>query len=1168
MTNQSETGLSGPVLEFTVSCNSTREAPTGCGVYLYESILVLWLRAWVDHVESTLVEESNSLGSSDKPFATFALPPYDPNAALPKCIFSFYAHMDILLPLSLKSIILRYSQEVLPLHSPNSRAIMDDKHCAVFEPFVEMLARGLMGQALAGMGSPESRDKALVRSLASSDIVLEFLVGLVAVLHPVHIHSLVSRFLKTLRECETEHLGNEFTELDFEWSEESLHRVRCSRHLRLRTVESFAVLPSFLALNTPPKYIGHNESSKTKRVHWLRQYIEIPDGSPGSEVKSSPYSSLRGGWLGELIISEGLSLCSLSCEAVVAEAMAHIEVVTNRKGKAPSAVPSLKKRPGASLKRVDLLMFQSIAIHAITCVYELVLRRHSMDRRFQTESCRERIAVLFAKPILDKSVASVRWLARMESTHKVRSLWLLSFVCVLQEAPECMIRDYLRTLCNPKVGSKTRCLRWSALKMLTCFPCSLKLVSQEVRIHRFIRLLRLCSSSFQSFLDLPKHALFPSEIDKGLSPWLLQESFNTICAATNTVVEECVHLTSSYPEEQEKIMVGILDLLLHLLTTPQSSVTHLRAVGGALQALEYFGIELFLETVGSNLQHWLRVILSLMNSTSLSVRSIAVDFVVQLFGGAFDMHGNVDGITLIFVTVLPEVIAREIALQSVSGHISRAADIETAVWPLRRSIADLEDANPLDDERVDSQLVPVLSVFCRACQAVIDGVLIELRLRGPDSAVVGVRIAHSVDSDATFDADEESLFEAATFFAPETSPMQRLRWLLTLKCLHERKEQWVEAAETLFLCARTISDSIPHLKTVWRPSKFVLWLDSRRSLWLDTVGEEMGLPDRGNTQVMDFADDFLEPEEKFGSMSKSSTNGQLHQPTVTFMSSMLVALEKEAVEHYRRSEGTDEILHAHLESLFRKLMGVLDDYTSKVLPRSSNRVMSAIARKRRMEDEAAVRRVIAAISGDMTKLAERLLMTVRAEVAPRDYKKEGSLPINRQAAACEKLIYAVLLLRGRKPSRFQESTGLPTFIEFDTPCICRLPEAITKDMRLRSSAVDEQIIVKFAQPYLRALRKDCGSDAVALVTEPPSVKYADCDARAYLHIFPVEVVSTEFAFPNQSHAKSFYYRKDLFDESKSLMVEMTVAHPFPCPLSRQRSLVTTEIASTQAKMLR
>jgi len=237
---------------------------------------------------------------------------------------------------------------------------------------------------------------------------------------------------------------------------------------------------------------------------------------------------------------------------------------------------------------------------------------------------------------------------------------------------------------------------------------------------------------------------------------------------------------------------AVLDLLLHILTTPQSSVTHLRAVGGALQALDQFGVEIFLDVVGDNLQHWIRILQSLLNHTSLSVRSIAVDFVLSLLGGLFDLQGTVDDILLVFASVLPEVVARELALFSVDGHIENFNSLAQCLWPLRRSFAEIEDANPLDDDRIDPELSPALKAFGRAQQAIVDGVLIELRLRGDKCFVVGKKIEVPPMNKHTFDADEESLFEASEFFMPETAPMQRLRWLLSLKALHEAKNQPVE----------------------------------------------------------------------------------------------------------------------------------------------------------------------------------------------------------------------------------------------------------------------------------------------------------------------------------------------------------------------------------------
>ena len=262
--------------------------------------------------------------------------------------------------------------------------------------------------------------------------------------------------------------------------------------------------------------------------------------------------------------------------------------------------------------------------------------------------------------------------------------------------------------------------------------------------------------------------------------------------------------------------------------------------------MEQFGVSIFLSAVGDTLQHWLRIILSLMNSISLSVRSIACDFVLSLMGNAFDYLGNVDDILLVFLTVLPEVVGREIGLYSVDGHIHSAEDLERSMWPLRRSFADLEDANPLDDDRIDPELSPILKTFCRASQALLDGVLVELRLKEDKCKVVGTQIKSVSKDKVAFDADEESLVEAANFFLPETGPMQRIRWLHTLKSLHEWKGQWLEAAETLMDCANTVSDAIPHLDNIWRPEKFVLWQDGRRSIWLETVGEMQGHPDRGN----------------------------------------------------------------------------------------------------------------------------------------------------------------------------------------------------------------------------------------------------------------------------------------------------------------------------------
>jgi hypothetical protein len=196
-----------------------------------------------------------------------------------------------------------------------------------------------------------------------------------------------------------------------------------------------------------------------------------------------------------------------------------------------------------------------------------------------------------------------------------------------------------------------------------------------------------------------------------------------------------------------------------------------------------------------------------MNSIELSVQSMAVDFLVSLLCGIYEDFGSIDSVSLCFLSVVPKVVAHEIALFSVSGLIGSMKNVEMSLWPLRRALADMEETNPFDDDRVNPQLLPLLTTLCRTAQAIIDGVLVEIRLRGSSNLDL-VEIARAqraapmagfpqfghIPPNAVFDADEESALEAASFFSHETSLLQKLRWLFTLRDLHVAKRQWSEVA--------------------------------------------------------------------------------------------------------------------------------------------------------------------------------------------------------------------------------------------------------------------------------------------------------------------------------------------------------------------------------------
>jgi hypothetical protein len=414
--------------------------------------MLLWQSAWLEYVEEALIDPPPSPAVTQTPFITFPIPPTLGESTSQPPIFAYYAHMDILLPICMKSLVLRYSVEVLPFFPASTKALLDDAHITVFEHLVEILARGLLGRALYGIESSESREKAIVQALTSAEVVLDFIVGLFGVLHPEHINSLLKRFFKTLRDGEIEHLQRSIDAVSgFEWSAENLQRVRASRQLRLRAVEALAVLPSFISVNFPSRLTSDSKPTKVRKATWCQQCIESTDDALECDTPTDSQRLPRSGWLADLLLSEALSICALSCEAVVAEAIAHVELSAKASTAHTPIASTLKKRPGAKLKRSDLLMFQSMSVHAISCVYELLLRRHSMDRRFQSEPGRDRISGMFAGTVLDKSLSSSRWLARMESTHKVRSLWLLCFVYVLQEAPGQLISKYIQSICRDSV---------------------------------------------------------------------------------------------------------------------------------------------------------------------------------------------------------------------------------------------------------------------------------------------------------------------------------------------------------------------------------------------------------------------------------------------------------------------------------------------------------------------------------------------------------------------------------------------------------------------------------------------------------------------------------------------------------------------------------------------
>jgi hypothetical protein len=423
------------LLSLSFPLGGFHQLPDRKGKYLYESIMIILLKVWHNLLEKEDHEDTGGHARASS------------ESVETETVHGFFVNLDFFLSLCLKSIVLRYDRECAMNYVPMSRALLDEAHKDLLESFVEMLGRGLVGQALVNNSDSQDREKALKRAIQNSKYIMDFLVGLLSVIQPVSFRLVFARYLKALRDAELHSIDGK--EPAFTWNAENVFRTRCSWQLRIDAIERLASIPSFIALNYPPKYVGQREVQYSEKPTWSFQYFEVDANSFSIFDALSQGKQPSHGLLAEIALEEGLFICAHAGETVVSESVA--QVVAISQGKSFDNI-SLNKRPGASLNSDDLLMFQSVAVHAVSVVYELILRRHaSLDRRFQSDSARSRIAEMFAQPILERSLSNVRWLALMEVTNRVRCVWLLSFIFVLQEAPDAMICDFISSCCNPNV---------------------------------------------------------------------------------------------------------------------------------------------------------------------------------------------------------------------------------------------------------------------------------------------------------------------------------------------------------------------------------------------------------------------------------------------------------------------------------------------------------------------------------------------------------------------------------------------------------------------------------------------------------------------------------------------------------------------------------------------
>jgi hypothetical protein len=211
---------------------------------------------------------------------------------------------------------------------------------------------------------------------------------------------------------------------------------RCVRQIKLHAVEKLAAMPAFTKLNFPMKVTEKYTRMRYASSSWVNQSI-------GTNVEEDliriywdtvvhlPLSC----WLSDLLINQCFSICKKSCKIIIIEAKKQSRAVTEESKKSKNV-----------MLRCDLLRMESLAFHSILIAYELLIRRQTMDSKFQSVTSSSRVAAGLTRVVLRHSLDAVFILARMDPDQRSRVTWLISLLYVLQECPDTVIRDELRKL--------------------------------------------------------------------------------------------------------------------------------------------------------------------------------------------------------------------------------------------------------------------------------------------------------------------------------------------------------------------------------------------------------------------------------------------------------------------------------------------------------------------------------------------------------------------------------------------------------------------------------------------------------------------------------------------------------------------------------------------------
>lgn len=331
-----------------------------------------------------------------------------------KHVHNFLENLDLLLAIALKSLILQYAD--VDVGKPKHPVItLIKKHFELVADFTEKVAQAIIMKTFT-IGD-------------QFEILLDFVVGILGAIVPYQAKDFCVGFMGSL--------GRDFASLSVQ-----------SKYLQARFKSSrrFLSLPCFVELNETPKKQEYQLPQPSSAVSWLLQSHQIRSSDDPGQPNISGISPH--GWLANLVIREALETCITATRILMRE-------VTKSSQHEESKVSSTDDQTKQWLNRL-----QSSAVGGIAIVHEVLLRRHAMDARYQSDGMKAAISSMFLPPILEKTLQYADVLSELPCDHAVRRLWMGCLLHIFQDAPEMLISNYVAGLSIDPV----RCAMVIALK--------------------------------------------------------------------------------------------------------------------------------------------------------------------------------------------------------------------------------------------------------------------------------------------------------------------------------------------------------------------------------------------------------------------------------------------------------------------------------------------------------------------------------------------------------------------------------------------------------------------------------------------------------------------------------------------------------------------------------